>query len=322
MEKKIKNKNVRFYKVDYYIENHKKDKNGNYIIDKNKKPVKERKDYDIDIFVRDLKKEISKDKIYTDNSKESLVEIVEMGYNDGTTTLNINDADYIFCRMSCENLDNLQKRNIEDKTSIEIDLESDEYLEVFTYFCIFFEKIQTIIAYVATNHSLPVSRIERILTKNNNTMKIVPILARDVVGIIEGKDIVSKITYTTTHPSDKILSELGVTEELFEELSDKKSAKIEITLKSEGRNNSLFKDNKYLRKLIDTIKNKDRKAIKVTARNEDEKSKEYDILEQKLCASFAIDVNETDIKKRDLEYKQKILEVYWNNREELFECLR
>lgn len=221
--------------------------------------------------------------------------------------------------------DTISLRDSKTFNTNNVPMKSTQNLELYTYCMIDFK--ECIVSYINIGYIPKISLLEVFVNENlkqrDCIAKISPILCDDVIDLISNKKTIGSICVSVAIPSDKILSEkFGLSEEEFDniELNNAKSSTLVFKLSSK-RNKSLFMmSNKgALRKFIEGIVNKYRDnicALKVCAKDENEKSQTYNILSYK----FSREVPLYDDGERMISEKiiiDALKKTYENNKSEL-----
>lgn len=278
-----------------------------------------------------LKKIIGEEKsIILNESKKIKLDILHKGNLLDTLTeeeSSFDDCDYIFCRMGKpKDIANVGER---DESNLTIELlkkKEGKSLEIFTYFYLFFDL--GVIIYLNEQSAPNIKEFSQIkkIEKNENTyISIVPIVSDDVIDVISKKQNIKKIEYTLSLPSDEILgyNGVGLSESEFDKIRDDTEMQFSISLnasrKRKGKtifNNSVtetFK-NSFFGKIIEK---ESLKKIKCTAMNDDEKVKEYNMLDDKLCQKVELKYKTEEGDFRRKEIQVELLKIYNDEKKDI-----
>lgn len=121
---------------------------------------------------------------------------------------NIDEADYIYCRMVREkDISNVGER---DETTIELETikkKPNKIFEIVTYYYIFFDT--GVVAHLSVQSGAKVEDIKEIKKSTNiddkKTISILPIMSKDVIQTLKNKKRLSKLNFEFFMPSDCML---------------------------------------------------------------------------------------------------------------------
>ena len=289
---------------------------------------------------RIIKKNISNNCLYlVDASGWCVLEILNKHkdlFDSNIECEDIEDANCIFIRLGGKKESfNLQKRNMKNLNPKKIDTDEDENIEIYTYMYIFFEKEneQVIIAYVTARSAPNVRKIENIIPIYNDydcklkKLEVLPILAENVVGVLNEKSIINSFSYTVSVPSDAKLDlkGIGLSEDDFDKLININSTKITVSVQGK-RHENIIKDKGIFSKIKNRLENE---ALKVTDFNVKAKNYQrsnllaYDFLDDKFAFkvnfTYGTDDNE-DLRRK--EAREALLREYSSHKNELLKYVR
>ena len=196
-------------------------------------------------------------------------------YDKPTIDIDIERSDFIFgCLGKEKDITNIQKRNKKDYTYKDIERTESEYVEIFTYFYLFFDN--NIIIYLKTSSAPKIEELEGIFqNEDNKNLEIIPIVTNDLIKVLKKKDIIGTTKIKIPVPKDQLLNIVGfnLSERDFDELRNENEVSLEIEIKAK-RDRSIFNNN-----IIDTLVHSFEKITKakIKAKNSNEKIQEYDI---------------------------------------------
>lgn len=210
---------------------------------------------------------------------------------------------YVFGKIGNErNIINYQRRNKTTLQPKDLEKDMDEIFESFTYFYLFFEKIDkkevATIAFLNFQSAPGIRRlnlITRLMGNPDYVMNIDPIVSLDCIALIMNKKIVNTMTYSVSlPPDDKLASEIfGLSEEEFDKLRNIKSLELSIELKG-ARSKDVFKEKKIIRKLYNNLtkftnkRNGYSSSISSKAKDENERMLEYSFLDNKFISKATV----------------------------------
>ena len=213
---------------------------------------------------------------------------------------------------------------LRDKTSLEsekVSMTSNQLLELYTFFLIDFKT--GIVSYISISGNPSISAIKNFFQKNYDRHKIVAHLAAittdNILQTLLNKKIISKIRLTVAVPSSDFLSEqLGLDINDFYELDNVKTRTTTYNIVA-NRNKNIFHTPNKASDFIQSIKDKfgkNLKGLQVNAKDLDESSQSYDLLQYRYTRKVTL---EDDMLQKLNETKIiKILkDTYNSNKEEL-----
>ncbi len=275
-----------------------------------------------------------------ENPDWRLLEIIGLGkfikgkelYEYSTDMLE--ECDFIFGRLGRKKeISGVQRRHRETHTAKGIEKAEQEDIEIYTYFYIFFEKAKqnrvVTIAYLSGQSAPTIRLLSNLIIKygdkDNKRLLVSPIITKDVVGILKKKDILNSFSYKVSVPSDRVLRELGLSEDAFDNFRNLNYADIEITIGG-NRNKDILENKDFLYELVQKIPNhrkKHEKKISFKAKNENEQLAEYKYIDDKVVRKVEFEYQTTDNPDaRQNEIKDKLFEIYKQNRNTLLEFVR
>ena len=206
---------------------------------------------------------------------------------------------FAFVKIGQQNSSNLVA--LRDSKTLEtenVPMTETQLLELFTFALIDFET--SIISYIGINGAPKITAIK--LLFNNNLLKeenihteLSAIVTNDVIKVLSKKSKITKLSVSVEIPSDTILSEkLGVNEHLF-----KNNSSIGIWLSNLQQ--------KYGENIL---------RLKANAKNEDESSQEYDLLESYFTKTVIVGDGDSSFLTAE-DFKSVLLNTYKGNKEDL-----
>ena len=234
-----------------------------------------------------------------------------------------------FLRIGQQNSANtvaLRDRNTLETESVP--MRDSQLLELFTFCLIDFET--GIVSYIGINGAPRISAIRNMfynsLYKERKIRTILAaILTDDILERLVRKSIISKISVTVTVPSDEVLSHsMGLGAASFDALRNVKTrtATYNITGK---RNKNIFDSSGKLAELVADIQSKfgddNIKALSVRAKDFDEKSQQYDLLQYNFTKTVILGDVDTSTLSVD-DFKEALITTYETNKDELLRYSR
>lgn len=213
---------------------------------------------------------------------------------------------------------------LRDMTTLEtenVPMRDNQLLELFTYCLIDFET--DIISYIGINGAPRISAIrsffeQNIEPKENVHAVLAAIMTDDILQILVNKKIISKMTITVAVPEDIILGDIGLDAESFDMMRNIKTGT--ATYKIVGRRNkNIFSSSGKLAELIASIKLKygdDLKGLSANAKDEDEKSQTYDLLQYNFTKSVVLGDDGTGLIS-SMDFKKALFQTYDSYKGEL-----
>lgn len=235
---------------------------------------------------------------------------------------------------------NLQRRNKDTLQANDIEKDIDEYFESFTYFYMFFENINgkkiVTIAFLKSQGAPNIRKLNLLTNLTNdpaNTIEIEPIISKDGLSILLGKDIINSIEYEIALPCDDIIYDeyFGLDEDEFDDFQNVKNIKLNFVIKGKKGKNILKDKNTIIKirdKVADMFKNKKINSYDYTAdltfsakaKDEEETLLTYDFMDNKFIskAKFRFEL----VSSWENEVKVIMHKKYMEKRKELIISLR
>ena len=213
---------------------------------------------------------------------------------------------------------------LRDKVTLEtenVPMSANQLLEWFTYCYIDFTTC--IVSYISISGAPRVSTLRNLfdntfLHEGGMTTKLAAIMTRDVLETLVKKSTISKLTITVAVPEDQILSDIGLHKPQFAEMKNIRTRT--ATYKIVGRRNkSLFKDSNLLEKAIEAIKTKfggELKGLSANAKDANEKSEEYDLLQENFTKTVKFERDDIETLAPN-DFKKILVETYSANKFDL-----
>ena len=284
-----------------------------------------------------INENINKEKcILLEDDPKILMEVIGVGKFEKKlqkhTNKRLMSCDYIFGRLGKKkDINNIHKRNEKNYSSKSIETEEDEYLEVFTYFYLYFEKNRKdkeviTIAYLAAQSAPNIRILGNLISRYANSEKrelqIVPIISSDMIELIKKKDIINAFTFSVAVPSDEIMSKvLKLDMNEFDSFRNIKETELVISIKG-AVNKDILEKRDSMDKIRDFGKeNKEIKKMSVRAKNKDEKMLAYDFFDNQLVAKTDIEYSSNDGNKRLEEIEEKLYKKYMDNRNDILNAI-
>lgn len=194
--------------------------------------------------------------------------------------------------------DTVALRDYETLESEDVPMSANQLLELYTFFMIDFET--GILSYIGLNGAPKLSAIKQLFDESLSDRSIVAklsvIMTDDVLDLLTRKDTISKITLSVAIPDDEILSEVvGLSKKDFDFLGNIKTKTATFKLVA-SKNKNLLKSNNELGTLIGRIKERfgdSVQHINVNAKNIDEKTQTYDLMNYNFTKKVEISGNKS-----------------------------
>lgn len=206
--------------------------------------------------------------------------------------------------------------------SEEVPMRDSQLLELFTFCLIDFET--GIVSYIGINGAPRISAIRSMFNSSLYEERqiravLAAILTDDILERLVRKNIISKISITIAVPSDEVLSDsMGLDATSFDLLRNVKTRTATYSIVGK-RNKNVFESSGKLAEMVANLKSKygnDIKALCVNAKDEDEKTQTYDLLEYNFTKTVSLgDVDSTTLDVDD--FKEALTTTYEANKEEL-----
>lgn len=218
---------------------------------------------------------------------------------------------------------------LRDKITLEtenVPMKVTQLLELFTYCYIDFTT--GIVSYISISGAPRVSTLRNLfdnafLHTEGATAKLAVIMTHDVLETLMKKSTISKLTITVAVPEDQVLTDIGLDKPEFASIGNVRTRT--KTYKIVGhRNRSLFKDSSLLEKAVEAIKSKfggELKSLSANAKNDSEKSEEYDLLQEKFTKTVTFERDDIESLAPD-DFKKILVETYNINKSNLVKYSR
>lgn len=220
---------------------------------------------------------------------------------------------------------------LRDKNTLEatdVPMTATQRLELYTYCLIDFET--GIVSYICINGAPRITAIRELFNKHLlPTAKIFAnlcaILTDDMVPLLIRKQIISKVSISIAIPADRILSDIGMSEREFDSIYEHNIKAQNMTyVLSAVRNRPLFSSGEGFASFISRIKGKhgaNLKSLSVSARNMDEKSQAYNLLEHCFTQTVSLGVEDDELLEYD-DFKEALQRTYEENKTILLQYCR
>lgn len=232
-------------------------------------------------------------------------------------SVNVNGNDFFGRIGKKEDLNYLHFRSTTDHKSKNIDVPNNSYAEKFTYF--YYNLDTGILSYLSILGAPNCGKFKRFLDelcKDVYDVLLIPVSNKNVIEFLKKKDILSGFSLQTTVPADGFLGcdNLGLSRNAFVELENAEYITIDISVKGKrrknisekyGENNPTFDIINGLRKSVPDLK------AKIKASNNNEKSQNYDIIEE--LFTYGIELPETKESTLFANAMQEALISAYNN---------
>ena len=218
-------------------------------------------------------------------------------------------------------------RNRDTLESENVPMRANQLLELFTFCLIDFET--GIISYIGINGAPRVSAIRAmfdntILAEQHIYTSLAAILTDDILQTLVKKQIISKLSVTIAVPSDEILSNrMGVDVKSFDTLRNVKTRTATFSITGK-RNKNIFNSSRNLAEIVADFRSQygdNLKALKARAKDHDENSQNYDLLQYNFTKSVSLGDADSDMLDTD-DFKQVLSSTYSKYREELLRYCR
>lgn len=257
-------------------------------------------------------------------STGSRAAVIDTPYIDFTIEVVDYENHIAFIKIGQQNhSDTVAIRDTDTLETHNVPMTANQLLEVFTFCVIDFNAM--IISYIGINGAPRVSAIKclfdkYILDDRLIHTEIAAIVGRDIVNLLSRKKIISKMSITIASPSDEALSFIGISSNEFDYLRNVNSQTMTVEIKA-ARNKSISSFPDGFGKLIEIIKRKYGDSIKgltVNAKDSDESSQTYDLLQYCFTKTVALEMDDKSI-IYGLEFKKYILDTYNSIKSELLD---
>ena len=207
----------------------------------------------------------------------------------------------------------------------DVPMSKTQMLELFTFALIDFETC--IVSYIGINGAPKIAAIRNLFDNNlsteNTYATLAVILSRNALETLFKKKIISKVTLTIAVPEDRVLRDIGVSKRDFDDLKDVKTSTATYSLVAK-RNKNIFIDRKSLIDWISEIREKygdNLKKMSVNAKNYNDNSETYDLLQANLTKTVILESDE-NIYPTQKDYLEALEDTYNRNIDELILCSR
>jgi len=213
---------------------------------------------------------------------------------------------------------------LRDRTTLEtenVPMKEGQLLELYTFCLIDFET--GIVSYIGINGAPRISALRTLFEQKVDQVHLAAIMTNDILQILVHKHIISKITVTVSVPEDQILSEIGLDRESFDSIRNVRTRL--ITYKLVGRRNkNIFSSKGKLAELVASIKTKygdNLKKLSANAKNQNEKSQSYDLLQYNFTKTVVLGQEDLSLLTSD-DFKNALIQTYDLYKEELLKYSR
>lgn len=213
---------------------------------------------------------------------------------------------------------------LRDRRTLEtesVPMTENQLLELYTFCLIDFET--GIVSYIGINGAPRISAIRTLFEQSADqnekiTAHLAAIMTRDILDILVKKHIISKLSVTVAIPEDQILSDIGLDMKSFDDIRNIRSRT--ATYKIVGqRNKNIFSSSGKLAELIASIKMKygdNLKGLSANARDRDEKSQPYDLLQYNFTKTVILGNADSTLLTLD-DFSKALVQTYDTYKEEL-----
>lgn len=222
---------------------------------------------------------------------------------------------YVYIKLGQKKPKNtLNLRNEDTYQSTEIDMANNQYLEMYTYALIDFEKM--VIAFISLQGAPTVSTIVKFINRNNNVIfaKTSVILTNDVIDTLCSKSIIGNLHVKASVPSDEVLSEMGVSWDAYGNSAGIQTSMITLEVRAK-RNNSLLTDSSFIKNAVDAIRSRfgnKLEKILIKAKDDGEQIREYDLASEHFTKTIYIG-DRADAYHSDEEFITELRTTYLNS---------
>ena len=233
-------------------------------------------------------------------------------------SVNVHGNDFFGRIGKKEDLNYLHFRSTANHKSKNIDVPDDSYAEKFTYFYYNLDTgILSFLSILGAPNSGKFKRFLDELCKDFYDVLLIPVSNKNVIEFLKKKDILSGFSLQTTVPVDNFLGcdNLGLPYDAFVKLENAEYITIDVSVKGKrrknisqkyGEENPTFDIISSLRKSVPGLK------AKIKASNSNEKSQNYDVIEE--LFTYSIDLPE--VKESTLfanAMKEALINAYNNS---------
>jgi hypothetical protein len=229
----------------------------------------------------------------------------------------------LFARIGRINDNNtIQLRDTATLASNDINRGATQGIETYTYLLIDFST--SIISYVGTQGAPGINKLWALFENNIPDLhaEIIPIAENDVMEIIRHKRTIANVKFTVSLPSDQVLGMdgYGIDRRDFDAVRNLKHQTITIALQAE-REQSLFENSNTAIDMVNGVLrkfNRDNiRDISVSAKDPDENIHSYGILEHEITRKVPLRRDDQTGGLNMFEVKDRLVEVYSQNRNNL-----
>ena len=235
--------------------------------------------------------------------------------------ISLNESE-MFVRIGKETPENvIGKRNHDTGSLSNIELDTGETIETYTYLFVDFENC--IMSFLMLSGAPSRIVFEKYLNSLDQTITFdcTPITTNNILEKIINKSILGTIQYSYCNPKENVLKDIpGVTDNVLDALNINRST-ITVSL-APPRKKSLAKRLSELLKLKDDLEQThgdDLKKISINARDEDEEMVTYNLLDYKFNSYVFIDMINT---LNEEDFKKIIISAYFRQKKDLCSYIR
>lgn len=216
---------------------------------------------------------------------------------------------------------------LRDQNTLEsenVPMKDGQLLELFTYALIDFKT--GIVSYIGINGAPKISAIQSLFSlydERKIVASVSSIMTDDILNTISRKRIISKILLTVSIPKDDILSDIGISATDFDDLRNVKTSTITYNIVAQ-RNKNVFSSSNHIAEWFGEIKTKFGdclKGLSVNAKDENEESQTYDLLEHSFTKTVYLS-EENSSKLTENDFEKSLKRVYSSNQTELLRYIR
>jgi len=214
---------------------------------------------------------------------------------------------------------------LRDKNTLEsesVPMTATQLLELYTYCLIDFGT--GIVSYIGINGAPRISAVRGLFDKfllheENIFAKLAAIMTNDILQALVRKNIISKLSLTVAVPTDEVLSNtIGLSANDFDALKNVKTRTATYKLVA-TRNKNIFQSSGKLAELIAAIKTKfgnNLKGLTVNAKNFDESSQTYDLLQYNFTKTVTLGGGDHTVLSEE-DFKIALKNTYTSNKDDL-----
>jgi hypothetical protein len=221
--------------------------------------------------------------------------------------------------------DTVSLRDSKTLEAQDVPMSPSQLLELYTFFLVDLET--GILTYIGLNGPPKLSAIKQLfddtLSEEMIRARLSVIMTDDILELLTKKDIISKITMSIAIPNDDLLGDvIGVSKKEFDILGDLKTKTVTLNLVA-NRNKNIFKSNRDLSSFVSSAREKYGERIKrinVNARNYNEGSQTYDLMQYNFTKKVII--NPSDFGTTEIGLIEIMKKTYYNNRREIIKYIK